>query len=82
VVADAQKQFQLLAEQGVVIVEVVAEQRKGFDERAAPGHDLGTPARQQIERGKLLVDPHRIVRAQHRHRRAQPDGLGALGGGG
>jgi hypothetical protein len=72
----------IFGEQGVVVVEVVAEQRKGFDERAASRHDLGAPAGQKIERGKLLVDPHRIVRAQHRHCRAQADGLGALGGGG
>ena len=29
----------------------------------------------------LLIDPHRIVGGQHRHRARQPDGLGALGRG-
>ena len=58
-----EQQVELLGEQLVVVVEVVAEQREGLDERAAPGHDLGAPARQQIERRELLIDPHRIVGA-------------------
>ena len=66
-------------EQRVVVVEVVAEQRERLDERAAPGHDLGAAAGQQIEGGELLIDAHRIVRAQHRDGRAQAGSLGALG---
>jgi hypothetical protein len=38
--ADLEQEIELLCEQLVVILEVVAEQRKGLDERAAPGHDL------------------------------------------
>jgi hypothetical protein len=33
---DLQEQIELLGEQGVVVVEIVAEQREGLDERAAP----------------------------------------------
>jgi hypothetical protein len=68
VVADAEQQLELFREQRVVVVEVVAEQRKRLDERAAPGHDLGAAVRQKIERGELLIDPDRIVGAQHGHR--------------
>ena len=46
--ADAKQEIELLREQFVIVVEVVAEQRKGFDERAAPGHDLGAPAGDKV----------------------------------
>ena len=55
------QEIELLREQFVIGVEVIAEQRKGFDERAAPRHDLGPTARDEIEGGELLIDPHRIV---------------------
>ena len=42
--AQLEQQFELLGEQFVVVVEVVAEQRKRLDERAAPRHDLGAAA--------------------------------------
>ena len=47
--ANLKQEIELLREQRVVIVEVEAEQRKRLDERAAPGHDLGAPAGDQIE---------------------------------
>ena len=59
--ADREQEIELLGEQLVVIFEVIAEQRKGFDERAPPGHDLRPAARQKIESGELLVDADRIV---------------------
>ena len=42
--ADLKQEIELFREQFVVIVEVIAEQRKGLDERAASGHDLGPAA--------------------------------------
>ncbi len=77
--ADLEQKIELLGEQFVVVVEIMAEQRKGFDERAAPGHDLGPAAGDEIEGGELLVDPHRIVGRQHGHRAGQADALGARG---
>jgi hypothetical protein len=65
--ADCKQKIELLRKQFVIVVEVVAEQRKGFDERAAPGHDLGAGARHKIERGELLIDAHWIVRRQNRN---------------
>ena len=64
--AELEQQVELLGEQLVVVVEVVAEQRERLDERAAPGHDLGAAAGEQVERRELLEDPHRIVRGQTR----------------
>ena len=78
--AECKQEIELLREQFVIGVEVVAEQRKGFDERAAPGHDLGATARDEIESGELLIDPHRIVRRQNRDGARQADALGARGG--
>ena len=78
--ADGEQKIELLGEQLVVIVEVVAEQRKGFDERAAPGHDLRPAAGDEIEGRELLVDAYRIVRRQHRDGAGQPDALGARRG--
>ena len=77
--ADGQQQLELLGEQLVVVVQVVAEQRKGLDERSAPGHDLRPAAGQEVERGELLEHPHGVVRAEHRHRAGQADALGARG---
>ena len=79
--AQPHEQLQLLGEQRVVVVEIVAEQREALDEGAAPGHDLGASVRDQVERRELLEDAHRIVRAQHRDRAGQPDGLRPRGGG-
>ena len=76
VVADRQQQVELLGVELVVVVEVVAEEREGLDERAAPGHDLRAPARQQVDLGELLEDAHRIVGAQHRDRAREADPLG------
>ena len=59
VFAQRQQQLELFGEQRVVVAEVVAEQREGFDERAAPRHDLGATARQQVEGGELLEDADR-----------------------
>jgi hypothetical protein len=42
--ANLKQEVELLGEQLVVVVEIVAEEREGFDERAAPGHDLGPAA--------------------------------------
>ena len=79
--AEREQQLELLREQLVVVVEVVAEQRERLDERAAAGHDLGPAAGQQVERGEVLEHAHRIVGAEHRHGARQADALGALGGG-
>ena len=72
-----EQQLELLGEQLVVVVEVVAEQREGLDERAAPGHDLGPAAGEQVERREVLEDADGIVRAEDADRARQPDALRA-----
>ena len=63
--AQREQQLELLGEELVVVVEVVAEEREGLDERAAAGHDLGAPAGEQVERRELLEDADRVVGAEH-----------------
>ena len=75
-----EQQLQLLGEQVVVVVEVVAEEREGLDERAAADHDLGPAFAEQVHRGELLEDPDGVVRAEHVHRARQPNPPGAHGG--
>ena len=60
----------------MIVVEVVAEERKGLDEGAPSGHDLSAPPGDQVELGELLENPHRVVRAQDRHRAGETDALG------
>ena len=64
VVADLEQQVELLGEQLVVVFEPVSEQWERVDERPAANHDLRAALRQQIERGEVLKDPHRIRRAE------------------
>ena len=77
--AQPQEQIELLREQLVVVVQIVAEERERLDERAAASHDLDAPAREQVERGELLEHAHRIVRAQHGDRAGETDAPGARG---
>ena len=76
---DRQQQIELLGEQLVVVVEVVAEQRERLREGPAPGHDLGTTAGQEIDFGELLEHADRIIRAQDGDRAREPDPLGLHG---
>ena len=68
-----QEQLELLREQLVVVVEVVAEEQEGLDERAAARHDLGAAVGEEVERRELLEDADGVVRAEHRHGARQPD---------
>lgn len=58
VVAPLEEQVKLLAEQGVVVAQVRAEDAEGFGERAAADGDLGTAATDQVDGGEVLVDPY------------------------
>ena len=72
-VPDLQEQVQLLGEQRVVVREVQAEQREGLGEGAAPDDQVDATFGDQVQRGELLKDPHRVGGAEHGHRTAQPD---------
>jgi hypothetical protein len=41
-----------------------------------PATDLGASAREQVDRGELLVDAHRVIGAQHRDAAGETDTLG------
>ena len=76
--AQREQQVELLGEQLVVVVQVVAEQGERLDERPPARHDLGPSAREQVEGGKRLEHPHRVVRAEHAHGARQADALRVL----
>ncbi len=67
------EELQLLLEELLVLLEGVAEERERLDEGAAAEDHLGAPAGDRVEGREALEDPHRIVRAQHGHGRAEPD---------
>ena len=74
-----EQQLELLGEQLVVVLQVVAEEREGLDERPAPGHDLRPAAGEQVERREVLEDADRVVGAEHAHRAREPDPLACAG---
>jgi hypothetical protein len=81
-VPERRPQGELLLEEDLVVVERVTEERERLGEGAAAEDHFGTAAGHGVEGGEALVDPDRIVRAQDRHGRAEPDPLGAAGNGG
>jgi hypothetical protein len=61
--------------------EVVAEQRKRLDERAAPQRHLSASIRGGIERRETLKHADGIVRGEHGNGGAEPDAVAAPGDG-
>src|SRR5687768_13110373 len=51
--AKLQQQLQLFGEEVVIVAQVVPEERKGLDERAAPGHDLRAAVRERSEERRV-----------------------------
>jgi hypothetical protein len=82
VVAELEEQVELLAERGVVVGEVDAEDVEGFGEGAAAGDDLGAAVAEQVEGGVVLVDPDRVQHREDGHAAGKPNPAGAGGGGG
>ena len=76
------QQVQLLGEQRFVVVEIMAEQRKGFDEGTAARHDLRPAAGELVEGREILEDADGVVRAQHGDGAREDDALRARDGGG
>jgi hypothetical protein len=79
--AEIQQQLKLLGEELVVIGKGVTEQRKRLGKRAPADHQLGTPARHQIERHEVLEHPYWIGRAEHDNGTGQLDRFRASGDG-
>jgi hypothetical protein len=55
--AQRQQQVELLGEEGVVVLQPLAEEREGLGERAAPDGELRTTVADEVELGEVLVDP-------------------------
>ena len=75
----ADEQVELLLEEVLVVGEVEPEQREGVRQGAPPDDQLRAAVRDGVERREVGVHAHRVLGAQHRHGRAQPDPLGAAG---
>ena len=67
VLAQLKEQFQFFQEQRIVILELKAKERKGFDEGASAYDHLRASARDQINRRKLLKYADRVVSAENCH---------------
>ena len=65
-VAELQQQVELLREELVVVLQVVAKERIRLDERTSSDDNLGATVRDEVERREVLKDAHRVVRAEHR----------------
>jgi hypothetical protein len=62
--ANLQQQIEFIGEECVMVLQSKAKEREGFDGRS-PAHDhFGASVRQEIDRGEILKDPHRIGSAQ------------------
>lgn len=57
--------YKLLGIQLVVVGKTVPEERERFGRGATTSGNLGTAVRQRVQSRELLIDPHRVVRAQH-----------------
>src|SRR6202044_792361 len=64
VFAQREEEVELLGEEIVVVLELEAEEREGFDEGAAAGDDFGAAAGDEIECSELLKDPDRVCCAE------------------
>ncbi len=80
--ADLDQLGELLLEEGVVVLELVAEEGEAFDETAAARHDLGAAVGEQVERSKLLPDADRVFGGEYRDGGREADVLRQRGGGG
>src|SRR5207237_8220935 len=77
VVADREQELELLLKERVVVLELVAEQREGLDERATPDDHLRAAVREQVERRELLKYADRVRSAEDGHRAREANALGA-----
>ena len=82
VFAQGEEKVELLGEEIVVVFELEAEEREGFDERAAAGDDFGAAAGDEVEGRELLKDAHGICGAEDCDCAAEADLRCACGCGG
>ncbi len=73
--AEMEEEVELLGEELVVELGVVAEERIGLDEGAATDDDLGATLGDEIKSGEVLEDANGIVGAEDRNCRREADVL-------
>ena len=73
------QEVELLIEQRLVVGEVEAEEGEGLDRRATPDDHLRASCRDRVQRRELVVHAHGVLSAEHRHRGAETQRLGARG---
>jgi hypothetical protein len=81
-VPERRENRELLLEEDVVIVQRVAEERERLGKRAATQDHLGPTVGDRVEGREALVDPDRVVGAEHGDGGAEPQALGPAGNGG
>ena len=75
------QQVELLLEELLIVLEVVAEEWKRLGQGSTTDDELRSPVGHGVEGGELVVDPYRVLGAEHGHRGAQPDLLRPTGDG-
>ena len=72
---DLQQEVELLGIQLVVVAKAVPEEWERFGRGATTSGDLGTAVGQRVQSRELLIDAHRVVRAQHGNRAPELNAL-------
>ena len=79
VLANVKQEVELFRKELVVVVQVEAEKRIGFDKRAAADGDFSASLRDQVNCGEVLEDTYRIVGTENGDSAGETDALGASG---
>jgi hypothetical protein len=75
----AREQVEFLLEERLVVGEIESEQRERLRRGGPADDELGTAVGHRVGGRELGVHPHRVLGAQYRHGRAEPDALGSAG---
>ncbi len=80
--AEGEEEVELFGEEIVVVFELEAEEREGFDEGAATDYHLGAAVGDEVERGEVLEDADGVGGAEDGDGTGEANVRGASGGGG
>ncbi len=77
VFAEGEEEVEFFGEEGVVVFELEAEEREGFDEGAAAGDDFGAAVGDEVEGGEFLEDADGVGGAEDGDGAGEADVFGA-----
>ena len=77
--AKVEQQIKLFRKEGVIVLKREAEERERLDKGATAHHHLRPPPGQEVKRGKLLENAHRVGCAEHRDSAGEADVSGSGG---